>query len=188
MKLWRRPGLQISLMALLSAMLFVTLFRLNEWLFAAWEHTPGVNWIFLPAGFRVLLVLGMGWPGALGILLGNLWLDQHTLSGETWPEVLSIALVSGFGPWLVKWGMERQGLLEHDLNNMNSQRLLQFVLLYAAVNALAHQLIHAVFRTPNTVPWIDIWPMFIGDALGALMVLYGFRALLRWRRWSDPEA
>mgnify|MGYP001346210927 CR=1 FL=1 len=64
------PGLlaEWALMILLSAFLFVGFFRLNDLLFIAFEHAEGINWIFLPAGFRVLLVLVLGWPGALGIV------------------------------------------------------------------------------------------------------------------------
>jgi hypothetical protein len=141
----------------------------------------------LPAGFRVLLVLGMGLPGAVGILLGNLWLDHEALSVETLPSVLAIGLASGFGPWLVKRFMEQRGLLQHDLRHITANRLLQFVLLYAGFNALAHQLIRAAFHTPNAEPWVDIWPMFIGDAIGALVVLYGVKLLLAvLRPWLRP--
>lgn len=172
------PSLQMTVMALLSAMTFVELFRLNNWLFAAWEHTQGVNWVFLPAGVRVLLVLALGLPGALGIVLGNLWLDRSQLDMPSLLPTVSIALASGIGPWLVKGFMERRGLLQRNLAHITSNRLLQYVLFYAAFNALTHQLIHWVSSTPNSVPWVDVWPMFIGDAIGALVLLYSMKLML----------
>jgi len=27
---------------------------------------------------------------------------------------------------------------------------------------------------------VDIWPMFVGNALGALLMLYGFKFVLDW--------
>ena len=82
MKARSTASLEISAMVLVSAMLFVELYRINDWLFGNLEFTEGVNWIFLPAGFRVLLVLVMGLPGAVGIFLGNLWLDRQDLYVE----------------------------------------------------------------------------------------------------------
>ena len=58
-----RPSLEIATMVAVSAVLYVEFFHLNNLIFAKLEHIHGVNWVFLPAGFRVLLVLGMGWAG-----------------------------------------------------------------------------------------------------------------------------
>lgn len=180
--------LQIATLALVSAILFVELYQLNAWLFAAWEHAQGVNWVFLPAGIRVLLVLAMCTPGALGILLGNLWLNRDQLGLPTLLPIMSIGLASGFGPWLVKWFMEKRGLLDRQLRNISSADLLQYVLLYAAFNAFSHQTVHWVFHTPNTTPWVDVWPMFIGDAIGALVVLYTLKLLLSGLRRLQSAA
>lgn len=175
----RTPAsLEISAMVLVSAMLFVELYRVNDWLFGNLEFTDGVNWIFLPAGFRVLLVLVMGLPGAVGIFLGNLWLDRQDLYVEPLLPIVAAGMASGFGPWLVRWWMQRRGLIDAQLQRITSAHLLQFVLLYAAFNALSHQLIHWGFHTPNTVPWVDVWPMFFGDLVGALLVLYAFKLVL----------
>ncbi len=188
MSFLRHPRTETGCMVLLSAMLFVALFRLNDWLFAALEHSQGVNWIFLPAGLRVALVLVMGLPAAFGILLGNLWLDREHWALASMPSILAIGLASGFGPWLVRVWMEKRQLIDTQLQRLNSASLLHFVLLYAAFNALSHQLIHWVFQTPNTLPWLDVWPMFVGDAIGALVVLYAFKvALAQWRRRQVPR-
>ena len=54
-----RKAAEIAVMVALSALLYVTFFRLNDLVFSGFEHIPGVNWVFLPAGFRVLLVLSL---------------------------------------------------------------------------------------------------------------------------------
>ena len=53
-----RQVLEVAVMVAVSALLYVEFFRLNTLIFSRLEHIEGVNWIFLPAGFRVLLVLG----------------------------------------------------------------------------------------------------------------------------------
>ena len=182
MKHWRSSSPEWALMVLVSAFLFVSFFRLNDQLFSFLEHAKGVNWVFLPAGFRVLLVLVLGIPGAIGIAVGTLWLDLPQLDSDHWLSELAMGLASGFGPWCVKYWLEMRGVIARNLKDIRSASLLQFVLLYAAVNAIAHQAIFWGFALNDRKPWIDIWPMFVGDMVGALIILYGFKLALPWLR------
>ena len=179
---WSTSLLERALMVVVSAFLFVEFFRLNEYLFAALQHTQSINWVFLPAGFRVLLVLVLGLHGALGIALGSLWLNLERFEQSSLVFSTLVCLASGLAPWLVKFAMEKSELLDRQLMNINSARLLQYVLVYAGVNALAHQAIFWGFAVQDTQPWIDVWPMFVGDTLGALIVLYTFKLSLPWLR------
>lgn len=188
-----RSVLEVATMVAISALLYVEFFHLNGLIFPQFEHIQGVSWIFLPAGFRVLLVLGMGLPGAIGIFLGNCWLDR-THWGEDTGLLLATALVSGFTPWCVKLVMEKKQVLTRQLQKLTAQNLLQFVLAYAAANALAHQLVWWAMKRPGTNPWVDFWPMFVGDAIGAMLILYTLKlmlpALLGWaaRFRTSPQA
>jgi hypothetical protein len=173
---------QWLLMTAASAFLFIQFFRLNAWLFSWLEHAQGINWVFLPAGFRVLLVLGMGLPGAVGIFCGNLWLDAENTDAQDWLSVLLIAAASGFGPWAVKFWMESRQLLDRHLHHITASRLLHFVLVYAVVNAVLHQIIRWSFDLSNSKPWLDVWPMFVGDVMGALAILYTVKFSLTWLR------
>jgi hypothetical protein len=178
MKLSVRNAAEAAVLSLVSALLFVGFFRLNALFFSALEHSEGVNWIFLPAGFRVLLVLGMGLPGCLGIFLGNLYLDlEHLRHGH---EVLTVltAVVSGFTPLLVMKAMEHWGLLNKGLQGLSYGQLLNYTLAYGAANALLHQLLWLVITVHEHQLWVEIWPMFVGDVLGALIMLYAFKGLL----------
>lgn len=173
---------QQAALVMLSSLLYVGFFHFDAWLMAPWAHNPDVSWIFLPAGFRVLLVLGLGLPGALGIMLGNWWIDLALWTPELWLSTLFTGVVSGFAPWLVRQGMERWGRLDAGLQRLDAAGLLQFVLLYAALNALGHQLLWSALPRLNTVPWVDVWPMFVGDLMGALILLFLMQQLLRlWR-------
>ncbi len=173
-----RLVLEVAVMVAASALLYVEFFKLNTLVFSRFEHIEGVNWIFLPAGFRVLLVLGMGLPGAAGILLGNCWLDWENTNAQTLWLVLATAAVSGLTPWLVKCVMEKRRLLPRQLQKLSAQSLLQFVLAYAVANALAHQLLWWALQRPGSNPLVDIWPMFVGDAIGAMVILYTLKLML----------
>lgn len=178
MKLSVRNSAEAAVLSGVSAVMFVAFFHLNALVFGALEHSEGVNWVFLPAGFRILLVLGMGWPGCVGILLGNLYLDlEHLQHGHGLLTTLT-ATVSGFTPWLVMKGMKHWKFLNAGLQNLTHQQLLNFTLIYAAANALLHQLLWLFMNEHEHQLLVEIWPMFVGDVLGALIMLYAFKGLL----------
>ena len=189
-----RQSLEMAIMVAISALLYVEFFNLNSLIFSSLEHIQGVNWVFLPAGFRVLLVLSMGLPGAAGILLGNCWLDRGSFSEDTLWLLLATGVVSGFTPWCIKYLMEKKRLLAQQLQKLTAPSLLQFVLAYAVANAVGHNLVWWALHRPGINPWVDIWPMFVGDAVGAMVILYTLKlmlpALFAWtaRLKQKPQA
>ena len=54
------------------ALTYTLLFYLSDWLTAFLEAAPGVNWIYLPAGLRLFLVLIFGLSGAIGISIASI--------------------------------------------------------------------------------------------------------------------
>jgi hypothetical protein len=71
---------------------------------------------------------------------------------------------------------------------MSGQKLLQLTVIFSAASALSHQLLWWWLERPASNIWIDVWPMFIGNALGALLMLYGFKfALDRWNQLRTPQ-
>ena len=52
---------------LISALVYLLFFYLNKLFFGIYEFSYGVNWIFIPSGIQLLLVLVAGVYGAIGI-------------------------------------------------------------------------------------------------------------------------
>ena len=173
-----REALETAALILISALLFVAFFHVNDWVFAGIEYRHGVNWIFLPAGFRVILVLTMGIPAGMGIMLGTWYLGRAGFETGQASLILLNGTISGFTPWVIMKTLENRGKLGTQLQQLNSTQLLNFTLIYAAGNAALHQLCWWLLDHASVNPWVDIWPMFIGDALGALIMLYAFKGLL----------
>ena len=63
---------------LISATLYFGCFHLNMVLFKALELHSGANWIFLPAGIRLLCTLLLGVEGAIGLLIASLIIAVQT--------------------------------------------------------------------------------------------------------------
>ena len=68
MTILSRLGLQLG-MIMITIVAFLTMVGVNELLFKAGEFVPGINWIYLPAGVRLLATLLFGLSGAVGLLL-----------------------------------------------------------------------------------------------------------------------
>ena len=65
-----------------SALLYAVLFFANDWLTQYLVAAPGVNWIYLPAGLRLFLVLIFGFSGALGIAISSIFITLHREIGR----------------------------------------------------------------------------------------------------------
>jgi hypothetical protein len=156
----------------------VLFFKLNGWIFSNFVYSEGISWVFLPAGFRVVLVLVLGLPGALGLVVGSWFIDSALFSADTWLLPFLNGLVSGLTPWLVMKYLQHKGQLKPQIMSMTAQRLLQMTLIFSAASAISHQLLWWLFERPDANILIDVWPMFIGNALGALLMLYGFKFAL----------
>ncbi len=173
-----RNGFEKTALTLISAVLFVGFFQLNKWAFSIFEYSEGISWVFLPAGFRVILVLVMGLPGALGLMLGSWFIDRElfTQSGATLAFLNGV--VGGITPWLVMRYLTHRQWLGPQLQSLNVLQLLNMTLIFAAASALTLQMVWLLLERPHLNIWVDIWPMFVGNALGALLMLYGFKFVL----------
>lgn len=173
-----RDVLQKTALTLLSAVLFVAFFQFNGWIFSTFHYSEGISWIFLPAGFRIILVLVLGLPGALGLMLGSWFIDRDLFSQGGMLLAFLNGLVGGFTPWLVMKFLIHRKWIAPQLQSISSPQLLNMTLIFAATSALTHQLVWLLLERPQLNIWVDIWPMFVGNALGSLLMLYGFKFLL----------
>ena len=173
-----RDGFETTALTLISAVLFVGFFHLNDLIFSIFEYSDGISWVFLPAGFRVILVLIMGLPGALGLMLGSWFIDRELFTQNAAALAFLNGIVGGLTPWLVLKLLIHRQWLDPKLQSLNALLLLKMTLIFAATTALMHQLVWLVLDRPHLNIWVDIWPMFMGDALGTLLMLYGFKFML----------
>ena len=161
----------VATMALFLAMLW-----LNEWLFRRLEFAPGIHWVYLPAGMRLLCTLLFAEAGAVGLLLVS-WFVSFVFF---FPGDPARAFVGGFlatlAPWLVYRGARRVYGFEGSLRNLTPSRLLVLALVYSVASPLFHHLWFALRGQDDLVR--GFVAMFVGDLVGTLIVLYGIKGLL----------
>lgn len=170
----------IESIALIFISLFMYLagFEIQNWLFSFTEHMSGVNWFYLPSGLRVLLVMVAGAFGAIGIALATVMINLLHTPDIRGGMMIATALSSGFGAWVALWVLRSKGVIAKDLNGLSSSALLQFAVLFSVLNAVFHQSVWFLSSRSVSFFMIDIWPMFIGDLLGATVFLYGLKLVL----------
>lgn len=174
--------IEALILIFISAVLYWAGFELQSWLFSFTEHIPGVNWFYLPSGLRVLLVMVAGVFGATGIFLATIVIDLWHMPDLRGAAMVATSLASGFGAWVALWVLRWKGLISEGLAGLTSVALLQFALLFSIFNALFHQTVWLISRRSGSLFMVDIWPMFVGDLLGAMAFLYGLKLVLRLKK------
>ena len=173
----------VSLISIaISATLYFGFFHLNDWLFKAFELHGGANWIFLPAGLRLMCTLVFGVDGAIGLLLAAL-LIIHSNLGIDPVTGIGAALISSGAPYLVYLGALRAGL-PVTLDKLSAAKLSSLALIYALASSGLHSFWFALRGFyPNFLHnWIT---MFIGDLLGTLIMIYAMKVVMAiFRRQS----
>jgi hypothetical protein len=169
--------LNVSLVVL-SATLFLLVFVANEALFNStqFEFVRGMNWIYLPAGMRLLCTLAFGGAGALGVLIAS-WITCVFYFFPNDPlRSFAGGMASAAAPYLVyKFAQIYYGL-EPSLNNLSPKRLLLLALVYSLANPSLHHLWLLLHGDP--IDGNGFLVMVIGDFLGTLVMLYSIKVLL----------
>lgn len=199
---------RFALFTVIGAVLWLAFLPFYVWLFSWTEHVPGVNWVYLPHGVRMMLVLLLGAAGALGFTLGAVIYTQLTGYGPTFDPSLDLALavIPGLAAWVAvmltfrQWpGRSLQPLASSSTHAMDGRRLLLLAFASAILNSTSH--ITARYAFGNEAhDWVDLLTaMFIGDLFGALFLLYTLKgcillfdnvksAALHHERKTKPES
>lgn len=177
----RRAGVVLACCAA-----YLLCFALHSVSFGHLRFADGVDWIYLPAGVRLALVLVFPLEAALGITLASMMVAWDSLADNRWFTAAGTGLVSGFAPLLAR-SLAVNGLgLSANLESLNARLLLVLAGLFGIVNAFLHQAWYwAVGRSGNFLDQVVV--MALGDFLGALIVLYLGRWLLVQLDWRNSH-
>jgi hypothetical protein len=156
--------------------LFLAMLWANDWLFQRFEFAPGINWVYLPAGMRLLCTLLFAEAGALGLLLVSWYVSfVYFFPGDPARAFVG-GILATLAPWLVYRGARRVYGFEGSLGNLTPGRLLILALVYSVASPLLHHIWFALRGQGQLLQ--GFFAMFIGDLAGTLIVLYGIKGLL----------
>ncbi|MFP5391587.1 MAG: hypothetical protein ACLGI6_08590 [Gammaproteobacteria bacterium] len=160
-----------------TVLLFSAMLGLNELLLRPLEFARGINWIYLPAGMRLLCTLLFAEAGAVGLLIVS-WLSCFLLFfPDDWVRAFMAGILSTTAPYLVYLGARRLYGLQASLANLTGRRLLACVLAYSLASPA---LLNSWYwmRGDKGPLLLDFLVMAAGDLMGTLIVIYTAKGLL----------
>lgn len=159
---------------------YAVFFSLNHWLFEHLEFARGVNWVFLPSGLRLTLVLVFLEWGALGIALASMAISYAGYGMSPLDSIVTGG-ISGLAPWLAR-RLCIHGLgMDPDIRYLHPRQLMQLGLIFSITSPVLHQLWYS-WRGFSNHFVEDTVVMFMGDLLGALIILLILRLFVLWLR------
>lgn len=165
------PASEMFLGFAISALVYTPLFYVNNWLTSELTFSLGVNWIYLPAGLRLFLILIFGLSGAIGIAVSSFLISYYGVFSQDLSTCIGIGLISGFAPYLAGLLVLKNIELAPDLSDLNISKLLLCILVFAVLSAGAHQLWFVISGFEDAGTLNHFLVMFIGDVLGSILLI-----------------
>lgn len=164
---------------------FLGLNWINEIAFIQFEQSTGVNWVFLPAGIRLLATLLFGFSGFVGLLLAGIYLNFHHFAFQNDVRAVSGAIAGAAGPYLAYLFAKHWFDLGPRLKNLTAQRLLFTGVLCGLMSPAFH---HAfIWVHTGLVDWTALIAMITGDIVGILIVLFVAKGMITLTDPRDVE-
>lgn len=161
---------------LATAALYFGAFSLNQVVFSKLEFAPGVNWIFLPAGLRLLSTLLFAEEGAIGLLLASLLITHFLYPSMDIITGVGASFISAGAPYLTYRLALLYGM-PSSLQLLTAGRLTTLMVVYSVMSAFLHQL-WFVERGISSGLMTGFVAMFFGDLAGSLIIIYAMKMLL----------
>lgn len=165
-----------AMMAIATMALFVAMLAINEWLFTRFEFARGINWIYLPAGIRLLSTLLFAEAGAIGLLLVSWLVCFFYFFPDDPVRSFGGGILAALGPYLIYRAAQHAYGLRASLATLTSTRLLILIVAYSVASPL---LMHLWFALQGKEDLLQgFFVMFLGDLNGTLLVIYTAKAAL----------
>jgi hypothetical protein len=159
---------QVAL-ALVCALAYFYAYQLNMYWFNWSEFSHGTNWVFIPSGLRLLLVLVLPLTGALGIAAASMVIN-YGFNVETHFYNIVTALISAAAPYLSRYIAVHFLQLNPLLSGLTSAGFFKLSVLFAVINALLHQIWFGWYGLSQDSLSSGL-VMGVGDWVGTVLVL-----------------
>ncbi len=183
---WARPSLLNAALVGLSAAIWVVAVYLNNDVLFVWtEEEEYLHWIFVPAGIKILLVMLLGWRGAVGMMVGAIPGIVDSLPDASLAMIAVVSIGVGLMPWLALQAFAALVGIRYPWDDLVWWHLPALAALSAFANSafLNVQLILLRMEPAKEFPQ-NLLSVMIGDFLGALVLLLVSVAIVRLLRRS----
>jgi hypothetical protein len=159
-----------------TVLLFSAMLAVNE-LFRPLEYAPGINWIYLPAGMRLLCTLLFGGAGAIGLLIVSWAICFLYFFPDDFLRAFMGGIIAALAPYLVYLAAQHLYGLRASLTNLTPRALLHCIAAYSVASPGLH---HLWFWMEGQREGLlrGFLVMSAGDLAGTLIVVYLAKGLL----------
>ncbi|WP_342114254.1 hypothetical protein [Pseudoduganella sp. OTU4001] len=165
-------------MIVATMVMFGAALLINELLFKQLEFAEGINWIYLPAGVRLLATLLFAEAGAIGLLLVS-WLYCAILLFPNEPvRAFAGGILSSLAPYLVYLGAKRWLDLQGSLANLTPFQMLACAVAYSLASPLLHHIWFALYEGREQLLG-SFAVMAMGDFFGTVLLLFFTKWVMR---------
>jgi hypothetical protein len=172
----KERGIYLMTSIVVSSLSYLILYTLNDWLFASLEFHTGANWVYLPAGLRLLCTLLMGAEGAIGLFLGSMLISATTSPNMEFTTLLVAAVISAGIPYCIYRTALFYGM-PSSLENLSVKFLLVLIFTYSLLTGFAHSIWFWMQGISDDFLG-TLLAMFIGDLSGTLIIIYAIKFFL----------
>jgi len=166
-----------SLTVIACALFYYMAFSLNKFIFDEYDFSFGVNWVFVPSGLQLVLVLTAVEDAALGITLTSWPIGFLYYPLESDLRTMITGVITGISPLLARIISFDLLRIEADLRNLSFQAIVQMSFIFSFLSAALHQL--WFFYNGVSDQFINsLLVMAIGNVLGTLVVLSVIKLVL----------
>ena len=156
--------------AIACAVAYYVVFDFNKFIFNEYVFSFGVNWVFIPSGLQLVLVLTAVESAAVGIVLAS-WVIGYTdyfLGSLIFTFITGV--ITGVSP-LISRKISFDFLhIEEDLQNLTFKGIAQMSVIFALLSATLHQLWFFYNAVSDNFLHSTV-VMAIGNLLGTVVVL-----------------
>ena len=168
---------QLSMIFATMAM-FAAALLINELLFKHLEFEEGINWIYLPAGVRLLATLLFAEAGAIGLLAVS-WLYCFFILFPHDPvRAFAGGILSSAAPYLVYLGATRWLDLQGSLANLAAWQVLACAVAYSLASPFLHHIWFALYEGRDNLLG-SFAVMALGDLAGTVLLLFFTKWVMR---------
>lgn len=169
---------QFLAMVLATMIMFGAALLINELLFKQLEFAEGINWIYLPAGVRLLATLLFAEAGAIGLLAVS-WLYCFFILFPHEPvRAFAGGILASVAPYLVYLGARRWLDLQGALANLAAWQVLACAVAYSLASPLLHHLWFALYEGRGNLLG-SFAVMALGDLTGTVLLLFFTKWVMR---------
>jgi len=174
--------------AAISSLAFIGSWELNHLFDSYFVYAPGISFLFIPAGVKLLCVLLGRVPAVIGLLIASVYTGTTLWTDMQMPAIYYFALVSVLCYPISAYIVMRLLHIHRELYNLQYGHIIVLSLAASVLNGVAHNVVYIWQGVTATEEILQkAMAMAIGDFFGCFVVVGLFHGLASMLRASKTD-